>query len=295
MAHGHTHDHAGFYAEQICTVVISGALGAVASILYLQGTLRFMLAEKFHIWVLLGGITLLALAIVRVMGLGRALAARRVGQNHAGLHEHGHEHPAEDHHHHKDRGHCDHGHAQEHEFQPVAADCDHGHDHGWSPWRYALLLLPIVLFLLQLPNQGFSSMKEMDVTGLDTGRQKVLSKEKVIHLSAYDLGRAANRPEERDYYEGATGVIQGQLVPKGDDGRLFTLVRYKMACCAADAVPINVLIVTADPVTHVQAGDWVEVSGQMQFRARGREFVPVIQVSENQDIRSIPPQGFLQS
>lgn len=45
-------------------------------------------------------------------------------------HEHGHEH----HHHDHDHGEAD-------------------HDHGWAPWRYVVILVPIILYLLGLPSQ----------------------------------------------------------------------------------------------------------------------------------------------
>src|SRR5262249_18283679 len=65
-------------------------------------------------------------------------------------HEHKHEHA------HAAAGH-DHGHAHDH-------DHDHGHDHdhshGWAPWRFVVLLLPVVLYFLNLPNEGFSSGNE---------------------------------------------------------------------------------------------------------------------------------------
>src|SRR5207248_10502010 len=53
-------------------------------------------------------------------------------------HDHGHDHDhAHDHH---DHHHHDHDHAH-----------DHGHSHGWTPAKYAVLLLPLVLYLLHLP------------------------------------------------------------------------------------------------------------------------------------------------
>ncbi len=297
MAHTHKADHTAFYAEQICTIVISGALGAVASALYFQGTLQYMLANKFHIWVLAGGAALLALALVRAVSFARSLARGRADA-HACVHEHGDVHPAEAHHHHHEGECCEHDHAEDgHGHGEVAhAGCSHGHDHGWSPWRYLLLLVPVVLYLLNLPNQGFSNLKDMDVSGLDTATRQVATKgERTFEdLDPNELSRAANRPDMRDFYEGHMGSIVGQLVPQGDSGQLFTLVRYKITCCSADAVPINILIVTEKPLTK-RPGDWVKVLGQIQFRKRKDEFVPVLQVSDNKNIEKSPPAGFLQS
>ena len=43
---------------------------------------------------------------------------------------------------------------------PLAApadDCGHeGHDHGWAPWRYAVLLLPVAIYFV-VPLEALSS------------------------------------------------------------------------------------------------------------------------------------------
>jgi uncharacterized membrane protein YraQ (UPF0718 family) len=79
----------------------------------------------------------------------------------APAHEHagcGHDHgpgAACDH----DHGHAPHDHGpavHEHPVGQAHAHHDHDaadHDHGWAPWRYVVVLVPIILFLLGLPNQ----------------------------------------------------------------------------------------------------------------------------------------------
>jgi hypothetical protein len=91
----------------------------------------------------------------------------RPGSSHGHEHHitadpHGHTHAAAPHghvHHHHDHDH-DHGHAHGH-------DHDHGHDHSWAPWRYVVLLIPIMLFLLGLPNRGLT----VQAAHLDTTRE----------------------------------------------------------------------------------------------------------------------------
>src|SRR5207249_7750262 len=70
-------------------------------------------------------------------------------------HDHGHHHDHDHEHHHHDHDH-DHGHAHAHAHEQTPGH-DHGHDHGWAPWRYTVLMLPVVLFLLNLPNEIFSA------------------------------------------------------------------------------------------------------------------------------------------
>src|SRR5262249_12016728 len=50
----------------------------------------------------------------------------------------------------------------------LADECGHGHEHGWNPWRYIVLLLPIVLYFLGLPNAGLTSHVAVDVDQAST-------------------------------------------------------------------------------------------------------------------------------
>jgi uncharacterized membrane protein YraQ (UPF0718 family) len=137
-----------------------------------------MLHEKFHIWVLAGGLSLLALVVLRAVAVWRSVDEEA---SHAHSHDHDHDHgdgPCcghdHDHPHHHDHGH---GHHHHHEgpataiqpapgtltlasepatsHAPHAHHHDHGHEHGWAPWRYVVLLLPVVLYFLILSNPSF--------------------------------------------------------------------------------------------------------------------------------------------
>ena len=64
MAHDHSHgDRNAYYLDQLFTIAVCGALGGVAIMLWYNGKLSLMLAPKFFLWVLLGGITLLVLVL----------------------------------------------------------------------------------------------------------------------------------------------------------------------------------------------------------------------------------------
>jgi hypothetical protein len=86
-------------------------------------------------------------------------------------HEH-HDHELHQHVHDASCGHDHHHHSDEHVQAGVAVyhspalpmvahdhhghshGADDGHDHGWAPWRYVVLLVPLMLFLLGLPNKA---------------------------------------------------------------------------------------------------------------------------------------------
>jgi hypothetical protein len=403
MAHSHTEDHTTYYMEQLCTIGICGLLGAVAVLLYYQNQLRYILAPKFFLPVLLGGLAILGLVVMRSLTFWASLRKSRPhshSHDHTGLDNHGHEHCHE---HSHDNCH-EHDHEHEHEHVEGEADTqgwhhhahgpDCGHDHGWNPWRYIVLLLPIVLYFLHLPNAGFSaahsggrqvyagdldqgatngnyventglqvtkdtaqdvlrvvsvvrdspaekaqihvndlitqvapedgkSAKPVSLKGLtlansikqvqgepgtktkltlqpsgtEGAHDVVLTRESdILNLRFKELEGAAYTPDAREYYQGRMVRIIGQYAPSGTD-RMFTLVRFKITCCAADAIPLNVVILL-DPQSKEKLGplpthQWVEVTGRIEFLKRKDrdEFVTVLKVASPKDVRPVPPDS----
>src|SRR5436305_831344 len=79
---------------------------------------------------------------------------RRMSTMSSHPHEHTHDHD------HDRAGHSQHDHD--------ASD----HDYGWAPLRYVLLLVPIILFLLGLPNKGPAAKEAavaLDMTQINAG------------------------------------------------------------------------------------------------------------------------------
>src|SRR5207302_782376 len=136
------------YLEQLCTIAICGLMGGVTILLWYQNLLRYILAEKFHAPVLWGGFAILVLVVIRAVAIWVEAGQARAAHDHNHVHDHDHDHDHGEHHHH------DHEHAQAHAHD---LSHDHGHDHGWNPWRYIVLMLPIVLYFLGLPNAGLTS------------------------------------------------------------------------------------------------------------------------------------------
>jgi hypothetical protein len=275
MAHDHSHgDCNAYYLNQLFTIAVCGLLGGVAVMLWWSGKLSLMLHPKFFLWVLLGGLTLLTLVVIRAIAVWRSVDEA--------AHEHndcGHEH-----------GHCHHEHEHEqgiHAAQttgfggvpaslPLAApthahshDHDHDHEHGWAPWRYVVLLLPVVLYFLNLPNQGFSADaggNALNDVVLDAPTD--VQATGTVNVGFLELQQASLSPESRDFYEGKTVALTGQY--DGRDPKRFTLVRFKIACCGADAVRLNSVIMvdpkssaTVDPDSY--RNKWVEVKGRIKF------------------------------
>jgi hypothetical protein len=295
MAHDHSHDDPKtYYVEQLCTIGIAGALGGIAFMLWQRGLLYFI-APKVRPWVLGGGVALLVLVAMRAVVVwfqaGRAPAA-----DHDHDHEHDHAHgEACDHHHHDAIqagtsltavsahshgaacGH-DHDHDHDHGHDHTHNHDDDGHTHGWAPWRYVILLLPVVLYFLDLPNESMAGGDDRDavrqVGNIDLQGMGGANPEKAVEVSFTELQHAPMTPDSRKAYEGKRVRIKGECLPVND--QTFTLVRYKMNCCAKDAIPLKAIIWVDRRSDDTQEKNrlhpealrrhWVEVEGQLHFQ-----------------------------
>lgn len=136
------------------------------------------------------------------------------------------------------------------------------------------MLLPVVLYFLNLPNDVFAG-KQLNVSDLKFG-DPVADTGTDFDVGFQELEMASLTPESRSSLEGKTVRLTGRY--QGSDSKIFTLTRYKMTCCAADAISINAVI-RIDPDPKVKGlepsqyrGKWVEVTGRVQFvRRRGSD------------------------
>src|SRR5262249_45695806 len=119
MAHDHSHhDQGTYYTEHPTAIGICGAIGLAANRLWREDKLGSLLAPRFHLWVLAGGIMLLVTVAIR--GVALWFSVGKAGHDHAHDHDHNHDHGHEHTH--------DHGHGHHHEHDHDHGDChDHGH------------------------------------------------------------------------------------------------------------------------------------------------------------------------
>jgi hypothetical protein len=286
-SHHHHHDQSAYYTEQLCTIGICGAMGAIAITLYATGGLKVLLKEGILTdSVLAGGIALLALTLVRAVALWFSVGKPEANCDHSHEpdccghdHEHGvavaesHEH-AHHHNHEHDHGHA-HGHGHGHDHSHGGHS--HEHDHGWAPVRYIVLLIPILLYFF-VPLEALSLGQAHNVK-IDYDVAYKDSKGFIGELGFGELTGAASEEGRRQFYEGKVATIRGQFAPM-DSPQRFSLVRYKIRCCAADAVPLQAVVLVDDSqVQDLEAEKrlpdashlnrkWVEVTCQIQFRKR---------------------------
>jgi hypothetical protein len=177
------HSHNGcqsprdYFTEQLLSILVCGALGFVAIQLYLNGQLKHIIAPIFFLPVLLGGVGALALVAVRAVTVWREAGALvpvdspSCQQNHV--------HTAA----------CNHLPGLPGNDTTAAPAEDHGHSHdmSWVFARMLILVFPVALFAMGIPNSGFS--KEY--------QEKQLRGEKALNLDPKALELMAKDPKSK--------------------------------------------------------------------------------------------------
>ena len=325
------HDANEYYIEQLCSIGFGGLLAAIVCKWYFSREMKFFMSESLMPVVLTGGLGLLILIVFRAVVIWRAAGQPQV----APVHDHGHSHGHGDAHVH------DHGHAHSHGIVPAPSTAmtarpvtghGHGHSHGgdghehaWAPWRYMIMLVPIILGFLGLPAGGLqpyprdeaepgdlSSKREYTpvqvarLTGLlvsttecapllaaaFTDPESIVRKGDYDEISFKRLEDASLTREQREAFTGMAVWVTGQF--SGDSDRYFSLSRFKINCCGADAIQLKAMIVIdysqnkdgprLDP--QKLRGKWVRVSGMVQFKDRGNgAFVPMIVVTPTREAK----------
>jgi hypothetical protein len=160
---GHDHHHgesvSNYFTEQLLTILVCGLLGFAAIQLYLNNMLDDILVEQFRAFVLAGGIGVFILVALRAIAVWKEageiqaqLTDQANGLTCAADHVHGPD--------------CDHDpgiggpddHAHDHEH-------GHSHDMSWTFARMLILVFPVGLFFLGLPNGRLSADEQLRLAG----------------------------------------------------------------------------------------------------------------------------------
>lgn len=169
------------------------------------------------------------------------------------------------------------------------------------------MLIPVILFMLGLPNkppQAISKDVHMDMTqeamgyaqivtlgpaplamlGAAAGLRADESAEEPIPRDFRQLEAIAGKADARAEWKGKRVEVRGQYVPGRGNDRVFRLVRYRIGCCAADAIELEVPVVTAEPIQGLAANDWAKVVGKLDFIEQNGNQVSVIRVSRRGNV-----------
>jgi hypothetical protein len=272
MTHDHPHQCGAslrdYFVGQLLTIFVAGVFGLVGILMYRNGQLGYILALPFHRPVLIGGCAVLVLVILRAISVGR-----EAGQLHR------------------------HDHARQQPREPDPGTDDHGHDHDltWVFSRLLVLCFPVCVFLIGVPNSGFSQDRIRMLVGGDdalTGNLAAVAHRNGTVASVNDLHDAANDEARRESMTGQTATLEGRI--RRIDARQFTLFRLRMTCCAADTVALKVRIVLkTGTLSGIDDFEWVEMRGRIQFvqAPNSERYIPVIVVEDVRDIRTTEPKN----
>lgn len=287
MAHVHTHEHqhGSYYLDQLLIVAFSGALGVIMILLYQFDVLSIFLDKKFHGPLIWGAAALLVLVVIRAISLWVAVGRTQAAHEHSHDEEHEHDHDHEHCHHDHDHEHCDHDH--DHAHTHAAAD-DCGHDHGFAPWRYMVLMVPVALFLVRMP--------------WPAPPEKVPAN--IIPLTLTKAEQTANDPQQREFQIHQTKddkrvQLKGKISNPWNSDRMFSFVRLRMTCCYADAYgePVKIVVETPKhPINYElvnQRSGWVRVIGKIDYRQLvGGQYVTVLKADSWEALKKPPVNQF---
>jgi hypothetical protein len=325
MGHSHSHGAAdgNYFLDQLFTILTCGGLGLVAVLMYQTGTVSRILVPMFYYPLLFGGLILLGMVFVRAVAVWKLAGARAaaagsgdgdeytsgISNGHEHAHSHGHEHA----HSHEECEHDDldgeecghedaHSHSHAHAHAHSHGDEAEHHDHGWAPWRYMVLAVPIFLYFLGLPREGFSTKivdRQTSHGSTQDPRRQALSlvaggpvMTRVLRkatpterdqLTFKQLSEIAALPSQQEYYDGDIAILRGQFIPLND--REFTLMRVNRTCCVADEVILETRIVSPEPIQGKERFQWVKVRGMISFEKNEKgKWIPVLTLNSSDDV-----------
>jgi uncharacterized repeat protein (TIGR03943 family) len=180
----------------------------------------------------------------------------------------------------------------------LAAPDDHDHSHALSWSGFLLISLPIILGLLVPPRPlGVAALqnRELSIGGLDSvlpaavGSSLVQESSERTILDWVLAFHQGERPAETD----TADVVGFVYFDDAADEAEFTLTRFVVGCCAADAMAVGLPVSVAAGLPSegaLEEGEWVRVVGQ--FAASTGNNIPVL-VAERLEAVPEPNQPYL--
>jgi len=210
-------------------------LGSVLLRLTLSGSYQRYVREGMRPWLLIAGVVIIAVGLYALMRTAGRGTRRAAGAGHAHGHEHGHE--------------------------------GEGIGVGW------LLLAPVAALLLVAPpalgSFGVDRAAKIDVRAGDRVFDPLAASEGPYPLSLLEFSQRGFDQDGRSMH-GRTVELTGFVAGQVADG--FKIARYQIACCAADAVPVVVVVhgTSGEPPSRDQ---WVTVTGS--YRPGGKDYAEI--------------------
>jgi hypothetical protein len=271
--------------------------------------LNRLLSVRFHVYILLAGIALLTLAILRAYALWRQTKLEGAQGRH---HHHGHDHHDHSHDHDHDvemavnhapahaHSHADHSHAD--------------HSHGWAPWRYVVLMVPVILFALGQPassDQGVlpthhgdldlpplepesaaslaapteDLFSQLALAGILPTAQKTETAGMVPGVEFRRLHESPGKDGERRFLNGKSVLVKGEYMADPDNPRVGYVMRYLRQCCSADAVPVSIPVVGRQALPALTQRAWAHIRVKVDYVPRDGRYQMRLIVLRPQDMQ----------
>src|SRR5262245_8709965 len=300
--HAHHCPNDSYLLDQICITVVAGAFGVICLSLYFvqRSMLNLLLGQQFHMFILVNGIVLLLVAAIRAGMLWSMSGSKVIDRVHT---------------HHDVKESQSHSHSHCHDERNHAHE---DHDHACAPWRYVVLLVPIVFFLLGLPDRG-PSINAQDLTKLEdpagshdemigfvaaaalnsaslapisaslaawNGIDSIINDAPLVGVKYLDS--LAGNASDRQYWKGKSIRFRGQFI--GRSNRYFDVIRFQMKCCGADLILKQIPVLAKESIPQFKGESWVEVGGRIDFRPNASgSLATVVIVSSRNHVRACNP------
>ena len=176
------------------------------------------------------------------------------------------------------------------DHEATGEDDDHDHEH--RPWVGWLLAAPLAVLVLVAPaplGADAASRQEAYVPAIEASRFPALRPptDGAVNLR---IGEFVDRAiwDEGGSLDDATVRLKGFVVHDPAAGDDFVLARFRISCCAADAIPVKIIVREGGP--RPEENQWLEVTGTLVDRpevdqASGR--FPPVEIAAT-SVRPIP-------
>ncbi len=251
--------------------VIVVLIGALLLYFYQHEKLSGYLKEKFHIYVLIGGLAALVMAVFSFLTAGME----------------------------SDCGH-DHGDGNDEE------GCD-DHEHGgdMNPFVALMIVALPMFFSLSWTTHGISearqdALSEKDVSSADFSftdlppftletLEKSTSKapDGAFMLNIFELFFTAGDTVQEKVVNGLYVETEAKLrnePNRNPDGKRMRLFRLMMTCCAADAQAVPMTIEFEGETPDIGHNSWVRVAGIMSYERQDGVVYPLLKVKRIEEI-----------
>ena len=249
-------------AQRWAQVIILAAMGVYFTYSLLTGNITNYIAQKF-VW-----LTWIAAGLLFVLA---ALAAQSALRENAHGHDHDHDHG--------DHEHEDHAHHH------------HEHDHargGMGAWAaLGIVALPVLLGFAvpssPLDSRAIEGDVSSDLGSITTGDAQVIGTAP-LQRNVLEWIRAFNTTSDLDSFNGQEANIVGFIYrnPAMDGTDQFTVARFVMSCCVADAQAIG-LTVEWPGGADLAEDSWVQVRGTFQVQTTDGTTRPVLIAYDGSD------------